>query len=54
MADKNTLLTEIEQINFQLAEYTDFVSSEEYRDGYTPEELKARRELLYQQLQKEH
>ena len=47
---RETLLAEIEQINFQLSEYANFVSSEEYREGYTPEILKARRKLLRQQL----
>ena len=37
---------EIEQINFQLAEYSNFVSSEEYNEGYTPDALKAQREFL--------
>ena len=49
--DKKMILAEIEQITFQLAEYASFVSSEEYREGYTPETLKARREQLYQLLQ---
>ncbi len=53
MTEKKAILAEIEQINFQLAEYSNFVSSEEYREGYTPEALKARRELLYRQLQSE-
>ena len=48
--DRETLLAQIEQINFQLSEYANFVSSEEYREGYTPDILKARRELLRQQL----
>ena len=47
---RETLLAESEQINFQLSEYANFVSSEEYREGYTPEILKARRKLLRQQL----
>ena len=49
--DRETLLAQIEQINFQLSEYANFVSSEEYREGYTPDVLKARRELLLQQLE---
>lgn len=49
--DKKALLAEIEQINYQLSEYANFVSSEEYREGYTPDVLKARRELLRQQLE---
>ena len=52
--DKNreTLLAEIDQINFQLKEYTNFVSSEEHREGYTPEVLKARRDFLHQELKR--
>lgn len=49
--DRKIIEAEIEQINFQLKVYRDFVSSEEIREGYTPEVLKARRELLYKQLQ---
>lgn len=49
--DKKAILAEIEQVNYQLAEYANFVSSEEYREGYTPEALKKRRELLRQQLE---
>ena len=37
---------EIEQINFQLAEYSNFVSSEEYNEGYSPDAVKAPREFL--------
>lgn len=50
---ERTISAEIEQINFQLTEYSNFVSSEEYREGYTPESLKARRDFLYRQLQSE-
>lgn len=47
---KEQIRAEIEQINFQLAEYSNFVSSEEYKEGYTPDALKERRDLLYELL----
>ncbi len=47
---KERIKAEIEQINFQLKEYNSFVSSEEYKEGYTPCALKARRDFLYELL----